>query len=73
MRFTQAAPLELAQERLPEHLGFGRTNFHAENPAPAVAPAAMITATETMRPFWRTFTYVAPINKYGQAPPPYAA
>jgi hypothetical protein len=29
---------------------------------------AIITATETMRPAWRTFTYVASIHRYGQSP-----
>lgn len=35
-----AAPGELAQERGPERLGFGRTDIHAEHFAPAVAVEA---------------------------------
>src|SRR3954463_13689799 len=31
-------------------------------------PTAIITATETMRPAWRDFRYVASIHRYGQAP-----
>ncbi len=33
-----------------------------------VTPTAIITATETMRPACRTFTYVASIHRYGQSP-----
>ena len=32
-----------------------------------VDPTATITATDTMRPFWRTFTLVASIHRYGQS------
>ena len=55
---TQATASELAQELGPECLGLGETDIHAEDLAPAVVvdPTAMITATETMRPAWRTFT-----------------
>src|SRR5215207_8688116 len=31
-------------------------------------PTAIITATETIRPAWRDFRYVASIHRYGQAP-----
>jgi hypothetical protein len=34
---AQATASELAQKRRPERLGFGRTDVHAENLAPAVA------------------------------------
>jgi hypothetical protein len=55
---AKPAACELAQERGPERLGFGgpmsmpRTS---RRPSP-LTPTATITATETMRPFWRTFT-----------------
>ena len=31
-------------------------------------PTAIIAATDTMRPTFRTFTYVASIQMYGQSP-----
>ena len=55
---AQATAGELAQERRPERLGFGgpmsmpRT---LRRPS-LLTPTATITATDTMRPFWRTFT-----------------
>jgi hypothetical protein len=48
------APRQLAQERGPERFGLGRADVHLRNLTPAVAlltPTAMITATDTMRPF----------------------
>jgi hypothetical protein len=32
------------------------------------SPTATMTATETMRLAWRTFTYVASIRRYGESP-----
>jgi hypothetical protein len=54
---TQAASRKLAQERGPEGLGPGWANVHVENLAPAIAVDAHRDnhATETMRPFCRTF------------------
>lgn len=63
---AQTAAGELAQERGPERLGFRGADVHAENLAPPVAlltPTATITATETMRPWLRTFTEVASIHR----------
>jgi hypothetical protein len=56
-RFT--GERELAQERGPDRLGLGRTDIRAKSPARTILltpTTAMITATKTMRPFWRTFT-----------------
>jgi len=39
----------------------------SRRPSP-LTPTAMITATDTMRPLWRTFRYVASIQRYGQSP-----
>jgi hypothetical protein len=64
-RRAKAASRELAQKRGPERLGLGRADVHAENLAPAMAvdPDRDDTATETMRPFWRTFTQAASIHR----------
>jgi hypothetical protein len=54
----QATARELAQELGPEGLGFGETDVHATDlgrPS-LLTPTAMVTATETMRPAWPTFT-----------------
>jgi hypothetical protein len=49
---------ELAQELGPERLGLRRPNIQpktSRRPSP-LTPTAMITATDTMRPLWLTFT-----------------
>jgi hypothetical protein len=55
---TQPAPPQLAQELGAEHLGFGRADVHASiSRRPSLlTPTAMMAATDTMRPFWGTFT-----------------
>jgi hypothetical protein len=45
------------QELGPECLGLEGADVQAENRRPSfLTPMAMIVATETLRPFWRTFT-----------------
>ena len=39
----------------------------SRRPSP-FTPTATVTATETMRPAWRTFRYVASTQTYGQSP-----
>jgi len=55
---AQAAAGELAQERGPERLGLGGAIImpRTSRRPSLLTPTATITATETMRPFWRTFT-----------------
>ncbi len=68
---SQSAPHERAQEIRPKRLSFTRSDGDAEDPQTpsVVTPTAIITATETMRPACRTFTYVASIHTYGKSPP----
>ena len=51
---AQPAPGEAAQELGPEGLGLGCADLHAQHLA--LTATATVTATETMRPVWRTFT-----------------
>jgi hypothetical protein len=66
---AQAAAGELAQEGGPEGLGLGRISMPriSRRPSP-LTPTATITATETMRPCWRTFTEVASTHREDQSP-----
>jgi hypothetical protein len=54
---AQAAPRQLARKRPPELLGLQGTDIEPQDLTPAIAVDTNreITATETMRPFWRTF------------------
>jgi hypothetical protein len=56
--WARALRIKCTQELGPERLGLRRTDLHAEHLAPAigVTATAIITATETILPDWRTFT-----------------
>lgn len=53
---AEATADEVTQELGPEGLRLGGTNRHAQNLAPAVGidATASVTATDTIRPPWRT-------------------
>src|SRR5258708_35973134 len=67
---AQTAPRELAQEVSPEGLGLRRADRQAQHPRlpSSLTPTATITATETMRPSRRAFTWVASSQIYAHSP-----
>ena len=66
--FSCSQPVHVAArelKRVPYELEWHRPNNYAQNLAPAITvdATAMITATDTMRLLWRTFSEVASIHR----------